>query len=1118
MSSLSVTSGQTITTSTSISGTDDVNVAAGGTISVGVASPDILWSAAATGAGVTIENAGLITQTGTGASARPAIGINNGLTGTLTVINTGTISSSASLGMFFGNVPAGGSETITNSGTISGGNGVAIQFGAGNDSLTLQSGYSIVGRVIGGAGTNTLNLSGSAGGEFRGATEFNGPSGAVSFAGFDNFNVLNVQVGAWTLYGGGYYDTINIAAGATLIVDDHVNSAAHGNPSDGSFGPIGSTLTVNINGTLRLLNPSAINFGFDPTHPENSATGPIILAGSGGVEVSGFFAINPNATIAIAGGVTVLDGLTLVLGTATGNATVNAGAVMEIGYGGASLVNNDDGSTYVDPGNTGSVNGNIFDNGTVKVARLDSYTLGGALTGSGVLQKLASGALTLQGSTNFSGHVLMDGGTLNLAGAITFNQSTVAAVSSSGLSGSGAVTIANSGALVSQQSAAINMSASTGAVTLNNSGTISGGTSLPVNSQIAVVLSNHDDTLINTGVINGLVSLAGGNDLLDSHAGTINGAVLVGPGVSTVTLGAENNAVLLAAGTHTVNGGGGINTVLYNSATAGVNASLALQGQAQGTGVGVDTLSNFQNLIGSNYDDTLEGDGNNNILNGGTGTNTVSYSHAGSGVTVSLLLAGSAQNTVGAGNDTLSNFQNLTGSAFADVLTGDANNNVIDGGGGGDILTGGLGADTFIYNPAGGQVTITDFSHAQGDKIDLSEVGLFFSLNDVLAIASQVGSDAVATRGGNSLTLKNVTLANLTASDFILTAGPTVGPGIGGSPQSGSGTLTGGAGSDWLQGQGGNDTLHGGAGSDYIDGGAGLNTATYDGAYLQYTVNTGQGGAGSVGGGAETGTDILVNIQRIQFVDGYVAYSPNDWAGEVYRLYEATLNRGPDPEGLAGWVHQLIVGTSLQTVADGFVGSVEFQADYGNLNNNDFVTLLYANVLHRAPDPTGLSAWVGLLNSGQDTRSQVVLGFSQSPEDITNSTPAVDQGLWVGDVAAAQVARLYDTVLGRLPDLPGLTGWTQALENGTLPLLQEVNDFVGSAEFQAVYGNLSNTDFVTLLYNNALHRAPDAGLTAWVSLLNSGQYTRAEVVQGFSESPEHVADTAPHIDSGIWLA
>ncbi|HEY4031970.1 MAG TPA: hypothetical protein VGM25_16610, partial [Caulobacteraceae bacterium] len=124
MSNLSVANGQTVTTSTSVSGADDVNVAAGGTIDVGAgALPAILWSAAATGGGVTIENAGTITDTGTGANARPAIGINAGLTGTLTAVNTGTISSTAAPGMFFGNVPVGGTENITNSGTITGGNG-----------------------------------------------------------------------------------------------------------------------------------------------------------------------------------------------------------------------------------------------------------------------------------------------------------------------------------------------------------------------------------------------------------------------------------------------------------------------------------------------------------------------------------------------------------------------------------------------------------------------------------------------------------------------------------------------------------------------------------------------------------------------------------------------------------------------------------------------------------------------------------------------------------------------------------------------------------------------------------------------------------------------------------
>ena len=394
------------------------------------------------------------------------------------------------------------------------------------------------------------------------------------------------------------------------------------------------------------------------------------------------------------------------------------------------------------------------------------------------------------------------------------------------------------------------------------------------------------------------------------------------------------------------------------------------------------------------------------------------------------------------------------------------------------VITTGGGADDIVVGAASGAlgtIVVTDFDTAS-DVIDLS--AYFNDFASVQAATTQQHANTVVGMGGGTLTLNNVSMSSLVASDFSFTS---IAP-------PGGGTVTGTAAHHY--------------------------TVSFEGGLQQYTVAA---GGATVSGGPEGGTDTLVNIQRIQFVDGYMAYSPNDPAGEVYRLYEAALGRAPDPEGLAGWVNQLDAGATLETVADGFVGSAEFQTAYGNLNNNDFITLLYNNVLHRAPDPGGLSGWLGAMNSGE-TRAQVLLGFTQSPEDINNLASAVEQGLWVGNRDAAEVARLYDTTLGRLPDLPGLTGWTQALENGTLTLLQEMSDFVGSAEFQAVYGNLSNTAFVTQLYANALHRAPDAGLTAWVSLLNSGQYTRAEVVQGFSESPEHVADTAPHIDSGIWLA
>ena len=93
-----------------------------------------------------------------------------------------------------------------------------------------------------------------------------------------------------------------------------------------------------------------------------------------------------------------------------------------------------------------------------------------------------------------------------------------------------------------------------------------------------------------------------------------------------------------------------------------------------------DRLTNIENLTGSNLDDTLEGNAGNNKLVGGLGIDTVSYAHAtsganGQGVTVNLALT-SAQNTVTAGTDTLSGFENLTGSQFNDTLRGTSGNNV----------------------------------------------------------------------------------------------------------------------------------------------------------------------------------------------------------------------------------------------------------------------------------------------------------------------------------------------------------------------------------------------------------------------------------------------------------
>lgn len=234
-------------------------------------------------------------------------------------------------------------------------------------------------------------------------------------------------------------------------------------------------------------------------------------------------------------------------------------------------------------------------------------------------------------------------------------------------------------------------------------------------------------------------------------------------------------------------------------------------------------------------------------------------------------------------------------------------------------------------------------------------------------------------------------------------------------------------------------------------------------------------------------------------------------SGQVFRLYQATLDRAPDMGGLMGWTAALAAGTqSLTQVAGGFTNSREFQNAYGTTGNIGFVSLLYQNVLGRAADDAGLAFWVGQLGSGARSRSEVVLGFSESREFVQNTSVAA---LTVSRAAieasfSDEVFRLYQGVLGREPDLDGFQYWTGRLAGG-LPFGTAVTGFVASAEFRATYGETGHIGFVGLLYANVLGRAADpGGLAHWAGRLAAGT-PRETVVEGFVQSREFVASTAP---------
>ncbi len=268
------------------------------------------------------------------------------------------------------------------------------------------------------------------------------------------------------------------------------------------------------------------------------------------------------------------------------------------------------------------------------------------------------------------------------------------------------------------------------------------------------------DQVVNINIANYAGSYTGTNGNNTANGTSEEDTISGGGGNDTLNGGDGNDILNGGAGSDTLNGGAGYDTADYSTATAGVVLSFSATdgngiggqytnraaggygGDANGdsfSGIEAFTGSAFADVVGGGStdmtfmlgggndifdtnvaytvadivyggdgndtmwtgggDDSLYGGAGNDYLNGEAGTDTAFYSDATSGVTVSLATT-SAQNTGGAGTDTLISIENLYGSGFADTLTGNSGNNSIWGDAGNDTLRGGAGNDT-LYGGAG---------------------------------------------------------------------------------------------------------------------------------------------------------------------------------------------------------------------------------------------------------------------------------------------------------------------------------------------------------------------------------------------------------------------------------
>ena len=284
-------------------------------------------------------------------------------------------------------------------------------------------------------------------------------------------------------------------------------------------------------------------------------------------------------------------------------------------------------------------------------------------------------------------------------------------------------------------------------------------------------------------------------------------------------------------------GGDGFDTVSYADSSDAVQIDLSDNTNNAGGHAADDTLTNIENLIGSAFDDTFKGDAKANRFEGGDGFDTVSYA---GGVAVQIDLF---NNTFegGASGDSFDSIENLIGSGEADTLTGDGNDNVFDGGFGADEITGGGGFDTVSY---------ADSTAIRIDLISMnSNIGGYARGDTLTDIDKIIGSAHVDTikgddqdniiEGGDSGDIIDGRLGSDTASyessDMGVTVDLTLALGIAqtsaghasGDTLTSIENLIGSAFVDTLTGDSGDNIIEGGAGADIIDGGAGSDTASY---------------------------------------------------------------------------------------------------------------------------------------------------------------------------------------------------------------------------------------------------------------------------------------------------
>ncbi|WP_161721485.1 cadherin domain-containing protein [Microvirga arsenatis] len=410
------------------------------------------------------------------------------------------------------------------------------------------------------------------------------------------------------------------------------------------------------------------------------------------------------------------------------------------------------------------------------------------------------------------------------------------------------------------------------------------------------------DTLID---IENVETTGGGND----H--------LIGNGLANVLRAyAGIDSLDGGMGDDTLDGGEGNDAALF-SGTAGATVDLRLQGTAQDTGYGFDTLTGIETLVGGAGDDRfigdgvanlLSGSGGNDILEGGSGDDTLD---GGAGVDTAVFSGARAAYQItpdGAGGATVVGpdgtdvVRSVRFLQFADgvmALTNAAPTNL------------GLSTQSTVENAPVGSVVATLLAQdADGDRItySLGAGSPFAIVGNSLVVAQPL--DFEAARQHSVVVQAQDDYGGVTSQTFTIAVNNAV--------ETTPFVLRGGAGADGLQGEAGHDTLYGGAGRDLLAGGAGQDVFVFDtrpgstnvdsisdfsvpqdSIWLDNAAFGALGGKGSLARPQKLASDAFVSAARAQDREDRIVYDKKsgklyydqDGTGSKAQVHIATLSK-----------------------------------------------------------------------------------------------------------------------------------------------------------------------------------------------------------------------------------